>query len=496
MAISINSVRQSPLDPAATNSTDKKPWCSKLRYFQIFANAILLGAASRFIYKLRSPYYAPNHSNQRNVVVWNQTETADCFSDKNLNEECYPSFLQRISEGLSLARNDSSIRCSMTCPSEPMKHSFHLELAQEQPAGNQKWVERLKRIGCENMSFSGSPGTSGSPFLLDSKTKEKIGLLKRGANFQDLVAWKIAESSHGLIKVPSIASVYDSRTTDSVQVNCQRAVAIEHIPPRRSIDALCHFTGVTDDSFKGVAVLHLLMNDYDPHINQVVIDASSNLWSIDHDQSLIETFDFPELIRSGGKSPKMPDRVSHPYIQNFPFWMQLQLVEKSMGSLSPELQSWILSLDLHKTLGSIENGQMLDILTSRLEALQAGVRTGVDLPNLYHYMTPRSFHPIDIFAPYVRGPTIADDYSSAIRLTVRSFSNPSGESRESLSAAFHSYFRQIVNIRMGVLAGAINPSDMEQIVENSIRRCSPINRPQALFTTLIDQSEGEAISRN
>lgn len=442
-------------------------------------------------------YCNPPKLLNRDIINLNDTTiNLDCFPQRILHESvCPPHFVHELPQSeISLSighENQQTDCCETTCLPKDTRPPLHLQLTSFQ-SGGVKFIKKLKKIGYERLKITSNSGTTGSSLLSDDHGP--VGVFKSGFNLGDMVARRIAESSNGLINAPEVARVFLSENTLLSQRTCHPGEIIEYIPhlqPKKGEDS---FTNISKDAFQGIAFLHLLMDNRDPHGGNVIVTPERTLTSIDHDNSLwVGECNISSLIRNADQE-QMPNQVRHRFILNRPFWLKTKLVERVMGPLSPELSSWILSLNLKKVIGSLDDN-LLENLNARHEVLKAAVQQGVDLPTLYPYLTPHSRYLFDVLHdPGIQGETIADDYTTAIQLAAKSFQDPKNESDESLNSAFQFYFHQIAHLRVKTFAGRLSLQTFNNKIRYALDHCGP-NRTQNIFSpTKQGTSEDECIA--
>lgn len=374
----------------------------------------------------------------------------------------------------TLDKETINLNCFSSLQQKTILPSFFLQqdLANEKPfeityKSNQCPITTMKRLDYENLIQKVNPhgGITHSLMLLDEQ-HQPIAIFKKGHNYGgDIIARRIAEHSNGLLKAPQV-SQGDINSHGS-------GLIIEYIPHFEGTKmrffgkyTLEDFKNVSKESMQCKAFFDLLIDNRDPHGSNLLITHNGELITIDHDHSLRPRGfqNIAALIRDveNIKQTSWDDIILYK-----PFWMKIEYVEKVMGPIDPKLSSWILSLDLKNILSSVEEvSDGLSIsLNTRLKILQLAVRENVDLPDLYHYLTPS-------ISLLKKGETIANDYIAAIELAAQSVLDPKKESDDTLNSAFLFYFSQIAALRVKVFAGKLSLEQFQDKMQLALNQNS------------------------
>jgi hypothetical protein len=353
--------------------------------------------------------------------------------------------------------NQRLVNCNLQCPASEIEEIYQLS---DEQAEEGSFYDVLNDP--DQFTTSSNSGTTGSKVIND-RLERPIGIMKRGFHLGDFVARRLTASSH-TISCPATVKVY-------LGPNCFEGSITEYIPHLEGSEfsliprfSPLRFEGVSTASLQSAAALDLLIDDRDRHGGNVLITPDLRLASIDHDNSLELRNDFVSLIRSG-----TPQNLECRSILNRSFWMNSQIVDRLRVPLDAETKKWISSLDIRKTIGTLDS-PLTDFLQTRLVVLQAAIQQGISLPDLYSYMTPHFYSmndPLHDWDWHVE--TIHDDYIAAMKFVSRSFADLSAQSDESIRASFHHYFTQIATLRMQVLSGEMAIDHFRQILETSLK---------------------------
>lgn len=449
-----------PIPSVTATATPPTTRWGKLKFLMVLCYSVaLVGKMTMDIVRSPGPQcYSDFHrapiTQGRTIQYMNDAQPL-WLSSSDIETTCPPLFFQTMND----SSEDTLCEVSGYWKTTP---DFYLELASQQSELG-SLIKRVKEIGYQNLkskplSLGGTAGVS----LITDASDNPIGIFKPNPSLGEHIARRIIASNTQIPQVvPEVAQAYFSKKSDSLPFmafSCQPGELVEYVPHEqqnykdKNSYTLDDFKNVPIASWQVTAFLHLLMNHRDGHIANVIPRPDGWLSVIDFDLSLFPSFqfDFAQLIRSESTS-RMPHEIVRPIVYNHPFWMDTKLVNQVLQPYDSKIAEWILSLDIRNTIGTL-NPPVSDFLQTRLAVIKAAIRHKVPLPDLYAYLTPyRGTHyykystctPFDGIVE-----TILEDYTAAIKLARESFPDPEAQSDETLRAAFHKYFEQIVSLRV------------------------------------------------